>query len=99
MRGISVVIADRHTIVLHGLSHLLGADPDFNIVACCNDGASCIEAVRKFVPDIAILGVSIPSMTESEILSIVSSENLSTRVVFFTASDQDRELVMATAAD
>jgi two-component system nitrate/nitrite response regulator NarL len=99
MRCTSVVIADRHPIVLHGLSHLLGADSDFNIVACCSEGASCIEALRKFVPDIAILGVSIPGLTESEILSIVNSENLSTRVVFFTASDEDFELVMAAAAD
>jgi two-component system nitrate/nitrite response regulator NarL len=99
MRCTSVVIADRHPIVLHGLSHLLGADSDFNIVACCSEGASCIEALRKFVPDIAILGVSIPGVTESEILSIVNSENLSTRVVFFTASDEDFELVMAAAAD
>jgi two-component system, NarL family, nitrate/nitrite response regulator NarL len=99
MRCTSVVIADRHPIVLHGLSHLLGAQSDFNIVASCSDGASCIEALRKFVPDIAILGVSIPNVTESEILAIVNSENLSTRVVFFAASDEDCELVMAAAAD
>jgi two-component system, NarL family, nitrate/nitrite response regulator NarL len=99
MHSTSVVIADRHPIVLHGLSHLLGADSDFNVVACCSDGASCIEALRKFVPEIAILGVLIPGVTESEILSIVSSENLSTRVVFFTASDEDYEMVMAAAAD
>ena len=99
MRCTSVVIADRHPIVLQGLSHLLGAHCDFNIVACCSDGASCIDALRKFVPDIAVLGVSIPGVTETEILSIVNSENLSTRVVFFTASDEDCELVMAAAAD
>jgi two-component system nitrate/nitrite response regulator NarL len=60
---------------------------------------SCIEALRKFVPDIAVLGVSIPGVTESEILSIINSEKLSTRPVFFTASDEDCELVMAAAAD
>ena len=99
MRCTSVVIADRHPIVLRGLSHLLGAQCDFNIVACCSDGASCIEALRKFVPDIAVLGVSIPGVTESEILSIVNSEKLSTRLVFFAASDEDCELVMAAAAE
>lgn len=99
MRCTSVVIADRHPIVLRGLSHLLGAQCDFNVVACCSDGASCIEALRKFVPDIAVLGVSIPGVTESEILSIVNSEKLSTRLVFFTSSDGDSELVMAAAAN
>src|SRR5258708_7869038 len=99
MRCTSVVIADRHPVVLHGLSNVLGAHRDFNIVACCSDGMSCIEALRKLAPDIVILDVSIPGVTWLEILSIVNSENLSTRLVFFTASDEDCELVMAAAAD
>src|SRR5258707_2701018 len=99
MRCISVLIADRDTVVLHGLSNVLGAHRDFNIVACCSDGMSCIEALRNLAPDIVILDVSIPGVTWLEILSIVNSENLSTRLVFFTASDEDCELVMAAAAD
>src|SRR5258708_29925689 len=95
MRCTSVVIADRHPVVLHGLSNVLGAHRDFNVVACCSDGMSCIEALRNLAPDIVILDVSIPGVTWLEILSIVNSENLSTRLVFFTASDEDCELVMA----
>jgi RNA polymerase sigma factor (sigma-70 family) len=37
-------------------------------------------------------------LTGLEILTIASSERISTRLVFFTASVQDRELVMAAAA-
>ena len=33
VRSISVVIADRHPVVLQGLSTVLGAHSDFNIVA------------------------------------------------------------------
>jgi two-component system nitrate/nitrite response regulator NarL len=99
MRGTSVVIADRHPVVLQGLSDMLGARDDFNIVACCSDGTSCIEAIRNLVPDIAILGVSMPGLTGLEILSIANSENLSTRLVFFTGSDEDRELIMSATAE
>jgi RNA polymerase sigma factor (sigma-70 family) len=99
MRGTSVVIADRHPVVLRGLSSVLGAHPDFNIVACCSNGASFIEALRNFTPDIAILDVSMPDVTCLDILSIVNSENLSTRLVIFTASDQELGLLMAAAAD
>jgi two-component system, NarL family, nitrate/nitrite response regulator NarL len=49
-------------------------------------------------PDIAILDISMPGLTGLEILSIVNSEGFSTRVVFFTASVEDRELVMSAAA-
>ena len=99
MRCTSVVIAGRHPVVLHGLSQVLGAHRGFNVVACCGDGTSCIEALRNLTPDIAILDVSMSGVSWLEILSIVNSEGLSTRLVFFTASDEDSDLVMSAAAD
>ena len=99
MRCTSVVIADRYPLVLLGLSAVLAAHRDFNIVASCSDGTSCTEALRNLAPNIAILDVSMPGVTGLEILSIVNSENLSTRLVFLTASDEDSDLVMSAAAD
>ena len=99
MRCTSVVIADRHPVVLYGLSKLLGAHREFNIGACCSDGTSCIEALRNLAPDILILDVAMPGATWLEILSIVNSENLSTRLVFFIGSEADFELVTSAAAD
>jgi two-component system nitrate/nitrite response regulator NarL len=99
MRRITVVIADRHPVVLQGLSHVLGAHSDFKIVASCNGGPGCVEAIRNLAPDIAILDGSMPGVTGPEILSIVNAENPSTRFVFFTSSEVERELVMSAAAD
>jgi two-component system, NarL family, nitrate/nitrite response regulator NarL len=99
MRCTTVVIADRHPVVLQGLSKLLEAHCDFDIVACCSDGKSCIEALRNLAPGIAILAASMPDVAAREILSIVKSEHLTTRLVFFTSSDEDRELVTFVAAD
>ena len=98
MRCTSVVIADRHPVVLQGLMKVLGTEDGFEIVASCNDGTSCIETIRNLVPDIAILDISMPGLTGLEILTIANSESLSTRLVFFTASIEDRELVMSAAA-
>ena len=79
MRRTSVVIADRHPVVLQGLMKVLETQPDFTVVACCSDGMSCIEAMRNLMPDIAILEISIPELTGLEILDIANSENLATR--------------------
>jgi two-component system, NarL family, nitrate/nitrite response regulator NarL len=95
MRRISVVVADRHPVVLQGLGKWLESQHDFNILARCSEGNSCIEAIRKRAPDVAILSASMPGMTGREILSIVKSEHLATRLIFFTSSDEDRELVMS----
>lgn len=93
MRRTSVVIADRHPVVLEGLSNVLGAAADFNIVASCSDGTSCIEAIRSFAPDIAIVDPAMPELAAARIISTVSSENRSTHLVFFAASE-DCELVL-----
>ena len=98
MHFISLMIADRHPVVLEGLTSVLGAQNGFKIVACCSDGPSCIEAMRRLVPDIAILDIWMPGLSGLEILTIANSEGLSTRLVFFTASVQGRELVMSAAA-
>ena len=81
-----VVIADPYPVIRNGLATVLEAEPDFRIVARCADSASCIEAIRKFLPDIAIVDVSLP-----EILAVISSEGLPTRIVLFTALEE-REL-------
>src|SRR6266576_140508 len=98
MRCTSVVIADRHPVVLQGLTNVLRAESGFKVVACCSDGRDCIEAIRSLVPDIAILDISLPGLTGLEILTITNSESLSTRLVFFTASVEDRELIVSAAA-
>jgi two-component system, NarL family, nitrate/nitrite response regulator NarL len=95
MPCIRVLIADRHPVVLQGLTKLLDAQSGFEVVACCGDGTSCIESIRSLVPDIAVLDFSMPGLTGLEVLAIANSESVSTRLVFFTASVEEHELLMA----
>ncbi|HKO19492.1 MAG TPA: response regulator transcription factor [Acidobacteriaceae bacterium] len=96
MGYISVVIADRQPVVLQGLRKLLDESP-FRVVASCTDAVSCIEAIRKLKPQIAILGTSMPGLTGLEVLAIVKSESLPTRLVFFTGSLEQYELLRSAA--
>lgn len=98
MRCVSAVIADRHPVVLQGLSNVLGAERDFTIVARCSDGTSCIEAIRTFLPHIAVLDLAMPDISGLDILTAVNSEKIPTRLVFFTASIEDRDLNILAAA-
>jgi two-component system, NarL family, nitrate/nitrite response regulator NarL len=98
MRCVTLVVADRHPVVLQGLTSILRPESGFKVVACCSDGANCIKAIRSLAPDIAILDVSMPGLTGPEILAIANSESLSARLVFFTESVEDRELVTLAAA-
>jgi two-component system, NarL family, nitrate/nitrite response regulator NarL len=98
MRRINIIIADRYPVVVQGLRKVLGAQRDFKIVACCSDGASCVEGIRNLRPDIAIIDISMSGLTGLEILSIVNSEGFSTRVILFAKSAEDCGLVESAAA-
>jgi two-component system, NarL family, nitrate/nitrite response regulator NarL len=97
MRCVTVVIADRHPVVVYGLTGLLGAEIDFKVVASCNDGKKCLQAIRDLSPDIGLLDILMPGLSGLDILADVTSEHLSTRIVFLTASAEDRELIIAAA--
>jgi len=83
-RGISIVIADRQPVVLHGLLAMLGSEGDFNVVASCRDGATCIQSIRDLSPDLALIDISRPSPIGFEVLETVKVEQLSTRVVYLS---------------
>lgn len=92
MRRTRLVIADRHPIVLQGLASVFATARDFEIVASCSDGASCVEAIRNSGSDIALLEDAFPDVTSAEILAMIDGENLPTRIVFFAAGAQQGDL-------
>ena len=75
------LIADRRPLMLQGLSSVLEAQRDFVIVACCDSGASCVEAIRLFRPHIIVLGASMPDIGTLEILAIASSQKVPAQLV------------------
>ena len=92
MRCIRVVVADRHPIVRQGLLDIFDVERDFRVVACCGDAMRSVEAIRKFLPDIAVLDSALPDMGGTEILAMMGSWDLPTRVVFFTACNEDADM-------
>jgi two-component system nitrate/nitrite response regulator NarL len=87
---VSVVIADRHPVVLEALNDLLVMQQDFRVVARCSDAASCIEAIRSFSPKIAIISeLSMPDISRLDIIAKVNSEDLPTQLVFFITEERE----------
>ncbi|MBR1215572.1 response regulator transcription factor [Bradyrhizobium sp. JYMT SZCCT0180] len=86
MRRIRLVIADRRPIVLQGFASLLAAERDFEVVASCLNGTSCLEAIRNLTPDVVLVEDGFSDVTATELLTVADAENFSTRLVLYTAS-------------
>ena len=96
-KAIKLVIADDHPVVLHGLVSLLKSEPDFRVLAARTDGASALEAIRTYSPDIALLDLRLPRMTGLEVLEKISNGTPPTRVVILTAFAESPDLLVAVS--
>ncbi|MBW5438014.1 response regulator transcription factor [Bradyrhizobium canariense] len=92
MRRIRIVIADRHPIVLQGISSVLATQHDFAIVAACGDAASCMGAIRLLVPDIALVDVAMRNISRLGVLGLANIAGQGTRVIFFADKAGDQRL-------
>lgn len=58
-----ILLADDHTVVRHGLRLLLDSQPDLEVVAEASDGADAVRRTLAGDVDLAIVDVTMPSMT------------------------------------
>ena len=93
----TVAIADDHPILLRGLLNLIAGDGDFLVVATASTGKAILEAVRREVPDIAILDLNMPEMSGLEVLTAVEQEALPIRVLLLAATITDAEIFDAVS--
>lgn len=96
-RCLSIVIADRQPVVLYGLLAMLRPEGDFNVLATCYDGATCIQSICNLRPELALLDISQPNPIGYEVLAAVKGEQLSTRVVYLSSSYDERDAAGAIA--
>ena len=96
-RSISVVLADDHPVVLHGVAGILRAQPDIEIRAACNDGGGAVHAIREQTPDVAVLDIAMPGLSGLEVLSTLVAEGIKSKVVFLTAVATNEQILTAIA--
>ena len=87
-----LLIADDHPIFRKGLKDILESTfKNLDIIECKN-GKEAIDNIKKENPSIAILDINMPELNGLEVSSMVTKEQLPTRVIILTMY-KDREMV------
>ncbi|MBG0562896.1 response regulator [Actinoplanes aureus] len=92
---IRVLIADDDPLVRVGLSMVLGAGPDLQLVGEAGDGAEAVEAARRLRPDVVLMDIRMPRMDGLAATEELRRDGPNPAIVVLTTFDTDEHLLGA----
>jgi two-component system response regulator NreC len=84
---IRVMIADDHAILRSGLTLLVNAQADMEVVSEAPDGEQAVQAARETLPDVALMDLTMPKTGGMEALQEIVRNCPETRVLVLTMHD------------
>ena len=66
MEKIRIVLADDHAVLREGLAALINAQDDMQVIAHAQDGASALQQVGAWAPDVVVMDLSMPGISGVE---------------------------------
>lgn len=82
---VRVFVADDHPLVRDGLVQAMARQPELEVVGSAGDGREALDAIRRELPDVALLDVKMPELDGMAVVRALVRDEVPTRVVFLSA--------------
>jgi DNA-binding NarL/FixJ family response regulator len=92
---IRILIADDHPVVRYGLSHMLGAEPEFVVVGEASEAHEVIEKVQALRPDVTVLDMEMGEAHGVDVLRALRAVDPEVRVIIYTGYTDSERIVEA----
>jgi two-component system, NarL family, response regulator NreC len=89
---VRILIADDHSVVRSGLTLILTAQADFEVIGEASTGAETVEKAIALQPDILLLDVGMPDLNGLEAARIIRSKAPAIAIVVLTMYDDEAYL-------
>jgi DNA-binding NarL/FixJ family response regulator len=97
-KPIRILTADDHPLLRYGITALIGAEPDMELVAQASTGREAIEQFRRHQPDVTLMDLQMPGMNGIEAIIAIRSEFPNARIIVVTTYAGDVQVTRALKA-
>ncbi len=89
MRKVKIFLADDHSIVREGISLILQSEADYEVIGESGDGREALDLIEKLKPHIAIVDISMPSMTGIEVARYLKKYTPDVKIIILSRHDNE----------
>ncbi len=91
----TILLIDDHPMLRTGVKQLVSMAPDIQVIGEASNGEQGIELAESLDPDLILLDLNMPGMNGLETLDKLREKSLSGRVVVFSVSNHEEDVVTA----
>ena len=96
--NLRILIVDDHPVVRAGLTGMLAAEPDLDVVAEAADGAEAVRLALELAPDVVLMDLRMAGLDGVEATARLAAEAPAIKVLILTTYDTDADIVRAVEA-
>ena len=92
---IRILLADDHSVVRAGLRRLIEDSEGLRVIAEASDGQEAIRLVETFLPDVAVVDISMPGMDGLEVIDQIHNRHPKLPVLVLTMHEEEQYVIRA----
>ncbi|MAM00246.1 two-component system response regulator NarL [Hydrocarboniclastica marina] len=94
----SILLIDDHPLLRQGVRQLIDMEDDMVVVGEASNARDGVKLAAELDPDLILLDLNMPEIGGIEALGLLRQESISSRIVIFTVSDNEDDVVAALRA-
>lgn len=94
----SILLIDDHPLLRKGVKQLIELDDELIVIAEASNAIDGIKAAKETEPDLILLDLNMPNINGIETLKMLRDDDVASRVIVFTVSDNEEDVVAALKA-
>lgn len=94
----SILLIDDHPLLRKGVKQLIELDDELQVIAEASNAIDGIKAAKESEPDLILLDLNMPNINGIEALKMLRDEEVTSRIIVFTVSDNEEDVVAALKA-